>query len=101
MVAKTSAIEIDQTISMADLFGLHFVEKLRGGGIVGPKTLGKLAVDAAILLFEGDSQRQDLPLTQLLEIFRHEKAPPDSLRHPSFYESSTKRYCSKKTERNA
>jgi hypothetical protein len=54
----------------------HLVEDLRGVGIRVTQTVSEIAVDTAVLLFQGDSQSQNLALGELAEFFRYFLTPP-------------------------
>src|SRR5438045_2756086 len=73
VLAKTLPVELDQAGAMAGLFFDHVLEEFRGGGVLAAQPVGEVAVDASVLLFERDSQREDLALRQIFELFGHSR----------------------------
>jgi hypothetical protein len=53
----------------------HFVEDLRRVGIRLAETIGEIAVNATVLLFQKNSQGQNLALGKLSEFPRHPSIP--------------------------
>ena len=65
VLAEAFAIEGGQLAPMLGLFFAHLGEQPRAGRIVLAKPLGKIGVNALVLLLERDGQRQDLPLGEV------------------------------------
>jgi hypothetical protein len=59
MLAKSLAIDIDQTSAVFGFLGLHFLKHRDGGRISFSQPIGKVAVDAAVLFLQADGQRQN------------------------------------------
>ena len=59
-LAKAGAVQVDQPLAVAVLFDRHAIEHCRRGREIGPQAFGEGPVDAGVVLFRGDRQRQDL-----------------------------------------
>ena len=64
---------LDQAGAMPGLFLDHVLEEFGGGGVLAAQPVGEVAVDASVLLFERDGQREDLSLRQIFELFGHSR----------------------------
>src|ERR1700687_2069525 len=71
MLAEAASVGLDQAGTMLGFLLAHLVEDLRGVGIGLPQTVGEIAVNTAVLLFQGNSQSQNLALGKLAEFLRH------------------------------
>jgi hypothetical protein len=60
---------------MLRFLSTHVVEDLRGVGVDLPQTIGEVAVNATVLLFERNGQGQNLALGQFAEFSRHRSIP--------------------------
>src|ERR1700730_17536146 len=61
MLAEAASVGLDQARAMLRFLRAHLVEDLRGVGIDLPQTVGEIAVNVAVLLFQENSQSQNLP----------------------------------------
>ena len=71
VVAKALPERGQQPVPMHRLFLAHLFEHLRRRRIAFAQRVGKLPVNAPILFLRRDRQRQNLFLTQILELFQH------------------------------
>src|SRR5579864_5651053 len=71
VLAEALAVELDQPGAMAGLFPDHVLEEFGGGGVLAAETVGEVAIDAGVLLFERNRQREDLALREVIELFGH------------------------------
>src|SRR5581483_7917807 len=71
VIAEARAVLIDERLAVMRLFFLHLLEHLRGAGIRVAQAFDEVAVDLAVLFFEGNRERQNLPLGQILEVLGH------------------------------
>ncbi len=69
MVAKTGLVQFQQPVAMAVLLTAHLAEFRRLLGIVRLQTLGEILVDAGVLLFQRNGQREDFLLGQTFKRF--------------------------------
>src|SRR5271165_2124753 len=76
MLAEFLPVEIEQRLPVPGFFGLHLFEHFRGCGIGVAEPVGEVTVDASILFLEKNRERQNLALTEILEIaFGHRGCP--------------------------
>ena len=75
VLAEALPINIDQAGAVLRFFLPHLVEDLGGVGIGFPQTIGKIRINAAVLFFQRNGERQDLARRELLEFFCHPSAP--------------------------
>jgi hypothetical protein len=71
MVAKPLAVRVDEAGPVFRFFRLHFFEHASRGRVRLTQTLGEIAVNAPVLFFERNRQREDLPLRKIFEVLRH------------------------------
>ena len=64
-VAEFLAVKIEQHVAMPDLLLRHFIVHVRGVRIGAAQPVGEGAVDAVVLVFVGDGQRQDFLLVEI------------------------------------
>jgi len=67
ILAELRSMEIEQHAAMPRFLVRHLIEDLGGGRIVLAQSLCEAAVDAAVLFLVGDSEREDLLLSELGE----------------------------------
>jgi hypothetical protein len=67
MFAKTLPVKVQQPVAMAILLGAHRLELFRLPGIILAQALGKIVVDAGILFFKRNRERQDFAFRQALK----------------------------------
>jgi hypothetical protein len=67
VLAKLLAVQLDEPVPVAVLLLAHLVERGGGLGVAGLEPLGKVAVNAGVLLLQGDGQGKHLLLAQALE----------------------------------
>ncbi len=58
-----------QTMAVAVLFAAHVAEFVRLFGIIFLEAVGKILVDARVLFFEGDGEREDFLFGEAVEGF--------------------------------
>ena len=64
-IAKPRDMQVDQQLAMRVLFLRHTVKNGGRGRIAGAQFFGIAAVDAGVILFRGNRQRQDFLLAQV------------------------------------
>ena len=73
MLAEFLLIKLDQPVAMAVLFVVHGHERLGRFGIIAADALGKVGVNAAVLLLVLDREREHFPRGKFFQCFRHVK----------------------------
>src|ERR1700676_4774216 len=71
VVAEAASVRLDQAGAMLRFFPPQLVEDLRGLGIGLAQPIGEVGVDATVLLFERNSQGENVTLGKLAEFLRH------------------------------
>ncbi len=79
MFTKSMPEHFEKPVAMHGLLGAHLLEHLRSTRVGIAQGIGEFAVDAAILLFVGDGEGQDLSFRQILEFLEHNGLIPVSL----------------------
>ena len=73
VLAEALPVQLDQAGAMAGLLHDHLLEKFRGGGILSAQPLGEIAINAGVLFFERNCQRQNLAPREIFELFGHSR----------------------------
>ncbi len=71
VLAEAASVGLDQAGTMLRFLLAHLVEDLRGVRIRVAQTIGEIAVNTAVLLFQGNSQSQNLALGKISELLGH------------------------------
>ena len=68
MLAEAASVRLDQAGTMPGFLLAHLVENLRGVGVRLAQAIGEIGVNTAVLLFEKDSEGQNLALGEAVEV---------------------------------
>src|SRR5262249_22200656 len=68
VIAESRLVQLDQAAAMPGLLLTHGFEHVRGCGVLRAQTVSEVAVDALVLLFQCDRERQDFALVEAVEI---------------------------------
>src|SRR5260370_20429635 len=71
VLAKPLAVDLKQGVAVPGLLGLHLFKNLGRGRVRFAESLGEVAIDPAILLFQGDRQGEDFALGEVFEVSCH------------------------------
>ena len=66
-LAKAAAMQLDQTVTVAVFFGCHPIKDRGGIRKILAQHFGIRAIDACVILFRGNSKRENLLLAQIAE----------------------------------
>ena len=69
MVAETAFVKFQQAMAMAVLLAAHVAEFFGLFGIIRLQAVGEIFVDAGVLLFQRNGQREDFLFGQAVECF--------------------------------
>ena len=64
-VAEFPAVKLEQHVAMPDLLLRHFIVHIRSLGIRAAEPVSKGAIDAIVLVFIGNGEREDFLLVQI------------------------------------
>ncbi len=75
VLAEFLPVELDQTVAVLVFLFRHALEHFGGGGVVLAHRFGVVGVDAGILFFVADGEREDLAFAEFGEIFHASLLP--------------------------
>jgi hypothetical protein len=66
--AESLPVHVDEHLPVARFLGLHLIKRFCRRRVTFPQSVGEIAVNAAVFLFQLNGERQDFPLAEVLEI---------------------------------